>query len=261
MYLELLIFPTALDGQRIYNETARATVARACDGFAVDPRVFARGADGNTLNAVYQNGDGTAIAQPPLVAFGGGRGLIRLTGLGAEGVQVLRDNAQLVCAALGEHYQGGYRFKLNEGDCTLEQLHGYVHSYFIPKLLLSKKPNTFKRLFRPGEKLSLDDVRPLIVEQIKAGLVAQSRFMDESYRAAGRPGLANMEARLGTDDMLNIEVHEGGPNFQSIKPGEKAQGLFVNDVLVTMAVALGGPWYFGGLRSRGNGQIFRRTGP
>lgn len=261
MYLELLIFPAALDGQRIYNETARGTLAKACDGFAVDPRVFARGPDGNTLNAVYQNGDGTVIGKPPLVAFGGGQGFIRLTGLGAEGVQVLRDNAEIICAAIGAHYCGGYRYKLNEGHCTLEQLHGYVHSYFLPKILLSKKTNVFKRLSRPGERLSLEDVKPLIVEQIKSGLVAQSRFMDDSYLDIGRPGLANLESRLGTDDMLNIEVHEGAPNFQNIKPGEKANGLFVNQVLVTMAVDLGGPWYFGGLRSRGNGRIFRRIAP
>lgn len=264
MYLELLIFPAALDGQRIYNEFARATVAKACDGFAIDPRVFARGADGNTLNAVYPNGDGTAIGQPPLIAFGGGKGFIRLTGLGAEGGQVLRDNMQLICAALGAHFQGGYTFRLNEGHCTLVQLYGQVHTYFLPKMLLSKKLNVVRRikeasgLNQHADRLKLDHVRPLIVDHIKTGLVAQARFLDDSYRAVGQSGKANFESSLGTDDLLNIEVHEGGPNFQSIKPGEKAQALFVNDLVITMAVELEGPWYFGGLRSRGNGQIFRR---
>ncbi|MFN9471028.1 hypothetical protein [Acidovorax sp.] len=261
MYLELLIFPTALNGQRVYNETARSIVAKACESFAVDPRIFARGPEGNSLNAVYPTGDGTAIAQPPLIAFGGGKGFIRLTGLGAEGVQVLRDNMQMICAALGAHYEGGYRFRFNEGHCTLAQLHGHVHSYFLPKMCISKKPRRLLQqagIQQHGERLTLEHVRPLIVEQIKNGLVAQSRFMDESYRSIGQPGMATMEGSLGTDEMLNIEVHEAGPNFQSIKPGEKAQALFANEVVITMSVDLGGPWYFGGLRSRGTGQIFRR---
>lgn len=257
MYLELLIFPAALDGLRIYNETARGTVAKACDGYAVDPRLFARGTDGKTLSAIYPGAEGKDIAKPPLVAFGGGKGLIRLTGLGAEGVQVLRDNAQMVCAALGAHYPGGFRFKLNEGHCEIEQLHGHVKSYFIPKMLLSKKLNTFKRLSKPGERISLDEVRPMVIEQIKAGLIGQARYMDESYRAEGHPARANLESSLGTDDMLNIEVHEGGPNFQSFKPGDQTKGLFVNDLLVTMALDVSGPWYVGGLRSRGTGQILR----
>lgn len=258
MYLELLIFPAALHGQRLNNEAARGTIAKACDGYAVDPRVFARGPDGSTLNAVYYNDDRSTIGQPPLVAFGGGNGFIRLTGLGAEGVDVLRTNVQIICAALGAHFGGGYRFKLNEGHCTLEQLHGYVHTYFFPKLLLSKKVHVFKRLSVPGQRLTLEAVKPLVVEQIKTGLIAQSRFMDDSYRSIGQPGKANMESSLGTDAMLNIEVHEGGPNFQPIKSGEKASALFVNDLIVTMAVGLEGPWYFGGLRSRGNGLIYRR---
>lgn len=41
MYSELLVSPDAAKDQ-VMNETARATLAKACDNFPIDPKVFAR---------------------------------------------------------------------------------------------------------------------------------------------------------------------------------------------------------------------------
>ncbi|MCW5323650.1 hypothetical protein D5039_21645 [Verminephrobacter aporrectodeae subsp. tuberculatae] len=164
----------------------------------------------------------------------------------------------MICTAVGNHYQSPCRFKLSEGECKLSLLHGFVHIYHIHRLLLTKKTIVFKRLGPVDKRLTLDDVKPLIVEQIKTGLISQARFMDDSYRELGHAGKATLESSLGTDTMLNIEVHEGSPNFQGVKSGAKVRGLFVNQVVFTMAVALSGPWYCGGLRSRGSGFIFPR---
>lgn len=57
-----------------------------------------------------------------------------------------------------------------------------------------------------------DKIKQLVVD----GLVAQARFLDESYHAAGLPEMADLEGRIPTDDMLNIEVFKGNPYFKSL---------------------------------------------
>lgn len=265
MYLELLIFPEVLSGNEVPHRTARSTVAKACEAFPIDPKVFARSEDGKTLTEIYPGlgENGKALPKPPLVTFRGGTGMFRITGLGIEGVTLLRNNAQMLCTALGEHFKTPYKFRLNEGHCTLEQLHGHVKPYFMPTMAVMDKVKHWIKL-TPGKDspdrrlITLDDIRPQIIQEIREGLLAQCRCMDESYREAGLPHLANLEAELGTDEMLNIEVHEGKPNFQPIRPGDPLKALFANDIVVTMAVKLGGPWYFGRLRSRGHGVLLPR---
>lgn len=265
MYLELLIFPQALAGKEVPHRTARSTVAKACEAFPLDPRLFARDESGKTLTKIYPGmGDGGKdLPKPPLVTFRGGKGFFRITGLGLEGVRLVRENAQLLCHALSEHLQSPYSFKLNEGDCKAEQLHGYVNTYYVPTIVVMSKVHRWAKLTPPkGEpdhrRINLEDLRPHIEREIREGLLAGCRFMDESYREAGRTDMATQESQLGTDDMLNIEIHEGSPNFQPMRPGDPLKALFVNDLVFTAAVKLAGPWHFGRLRSRGHGVALPR---
>lgn len=265
MYIELLVFPQVLAGKEVPHRTARSTLAKACEGFPVDPRIFARDDNGKTITEIYPGlgENGKALPKPPLATIRGGKGFFRITGLGLEGVRLVRDNAQLLCQALSTHHQSPYTFRLNEGDCTLEQLFGYVNAYYVPTIVVMTKVHRWAKLNPPKgapdhRPISLDDLRPHIQREISEGLLAQCRYMDDSYREAGRDDMAKMQSELGTDDMLNIEIHEGTPNFQPIRPGDPLKALFVNDLVFTAAVKLAGPWHFGRLRSRGHGVALPR---
>lgn len=266
MYLELLVFPQVLAGKEVPHRTARSTVAKACEAFPLDPRLFSRDESGKTLTEIYSGlgENGKALPKPPLVTYRGGNGFFRITGLGLEGVRLVREHAQLLCQALGEHFQSPYTFRLNEGDCKAEQLHGHVNTYFVPTMAVMSKVHRWDKLTPPKgspdhRKITLDDLRDHIHREIREGLLAQCRFMDDSYREAGRADMATLQSELGTDDMLNIEIHEGSPNFQAMRPGDSLKALFVNDLVFTAAVKLTGPWHFGRLRSRGHGVALPRV--
>lgn len=266
MYIELLIFPKICEGKEVPHKTARSIVAKACEAFPINPRVFARDETGKTLTEIYpgMGEGGKDLPKPPLVTFRGGKGFFRITGLGLEGVRLVRENAQLLCQAISDHLQSPYTLRLNEGHCKAEQLHGYVNTYFMPTIAVMSKIHRWSKLTplqedSPRRKLTLDDLKPYIHREICEGLIAQCRFMDESYREDGRADLATMQSELGTDDMLNIEIHEGSPNFQPMRPGDKLNALFVNDVVFTASVKLTGPWQFGRLRSRGHGVALPRN--
>ena len=53
MYSELLVFSDAIKDQVMNGSTARATLAKACDNFPIDPKVFARDSAGKPLQAVF----------------------------------------------------------------------------------------------------------------------------------------------------------------------------------------------------------------
>lgn len=266
MYIELLVFPRALAGQEVPHRTARSTLAKACEAFPLDPRIFARDESGKTLTEIYPGlgENGKALPKPPLVTIRGGKGFFRITGLGLDGVRLVRENAQLICQALSEHYKSPYAFDLKEGDCKVEQLLGFVNAYYVPTMVVMTKVHRWAKLNKPKDDpdrrpITLEDLRPYIVREISEGLLAQCRYMDDSYRDAGRADMATLESELGTDDMLNIEIHEGKPNFQAMRPGDPLKALFVNDLVFTAAVKITGPCYLGRLRSRGHGVVLPRT--
>lgn len=258
MYSELLLFPRSLENQCIQPDAARSIVGKACAHFPVDPRVFSRGPDGQPLNATFEpDASGRALPKPPLVSFGGGNGFIRLVGYGSEGVKVLQDNATMIGTAVGQSLQSPFRFRFNEGHCQVSPLLGFVRSYFIPMLALTKKDRDFNRIGPRDQRITLDQLVPMIRQCITSGLISQARYMDESYFEVQTPELARLESAIGTDDALNIEVFEGAPVFRSINADSKGKVLFVKGLRFTMALDLEGPWTCGVLRSRGFGRILK----
>lgn len=256
MYSELLVFSDTLKDQVVNGPQARVILAKACEHFPIDTRVFARDAQGKPLQAIFApEADGRALPKPPLIHFGGGKGYVRLVGTGAEGVALLKSQAALIGTALGEHFGAPISFKLNDGHCRIEPLHGFVRTYFIPHLGITKKEGEMKKIAARDERVTLDAVTPWIKKLIVDGLISQARFLDDSYREIGNPDRAVLESAVGTDDMLDIQVFEGNPHFKQVHQGMKGKVLCVSGIAFTMAADLEGPWTCGVLRSRGWGSI------
>ena len=256
MYSELLVFSDAIKDQVMNGSTARAALAKACDNFSIDPKVFARDTAGKPLQAVFTpDADGRVLPKPPLIHFGGGKGFVRLVGLGLEGIALLKAQAPLIATALGAHFGGHISFKMNDGHCTLDTSIPIARTYFIPVLGITKKESEMKKIAARHERITLEAVTPWIQKLIVDGLVSQARLLDESYRDNGQPERAVLESLVGTDDMLDIQVFEGAPHFKELHKGMKGKVLCVSGIAFTMAGDLSGPWTCGVLRSRGWGSI------
>jgi len=178
-------------------------------------------------------------------------------GLGVEGTQLLRDNAAMIGTAVGQSLQTPYQFRFNEGHCKISPLFGYVRSYFIPVLALTKKDRVFNSIAPRDQRITLEQLAPLIRQAVTSGLISQARYLDDSYFQALTPELAKLESAIGTDESLNIEIFEGEPHFRSLNSDTKGKVLCVSGLRFTIAADLEGPWSCGVLRSRGFGRIFK----
>lgn len=253
MYRELIVFPAALKDQIIYPETARSLVAKSCDGLAIDPEVFTRQPDGTTRQGVFghhSTGEGYGI--PPAVVFNGGRGFIRLYGIGQRGSELVSREAPQIATAISLHTHSPYTFTVNTGECALED-RGYAQLYGIKTLIVAKKKYQFAALTGGGLP-TLTAMTPLIQRAIVRGIISQARLLDTD---AGRPA---KETVIGTDEMLDIRVLAGKPVFVPIKTGARIHALGVRNVVFSINLNMTGPWVVGHLRSRGFGLIKRVRG-
>lgn len=247
MYKELLVFPDALKGKPMYPDTARAMVARACDGVSIDPAIFARGKDGKSEQRVFgHTADGEGFGAVPSVCFGGGQGFVRLYGLGARGAQLILENAGSIAAALSKlHGNCPYQFKMNEGKCEIGPPDG--SAYRIRNLVVSKKRDHFAAIATSGLP-TLEAMTPLIKRAIVRGLMGQALALDEETGS-------NFASVVKDDAELDIRIFDGKPVFIPLKEGVKTCALGVHGLLFTMNCKLSGPWFVGHLRSRGFGYI------
>ncbi|WP_265307625.1 hypothetical protein [Verminephrobacter eiseniae] len=248
MYAELLIFPDALRNQPLFPDEARALVAQATDAFPINPLIFNRQADGKTVQGCYGTAtDGEGWGIPPAVCFGASRGCIRLVGLGPEGVALVINEAPALGSAVAMHLGNSpYTFKTLSGDCTLERSHPRV--YRVRQLAVSKKLNAINA-HKDGDAFTIQSVEPLIRRAVLGGLLGQARFLDDACAHGNR------EAAIGTDDMVGLRVLDGKAILGRIKKDAKVHALIVRDLVISLDLDLGGPWYAGHLRSRGYGLI------
>jgi len=253
MYKELLIsLPRALN-RKLFPDEARALVARAVDGYPVDPLLFHRQPDGKTMQGCYgfaREGEGWGI--PPLIAFGGGYGGIRLTGLGRQGAELLAVQTRLVIEALSAYLGAPCRYRFNDGDCRLA--YSSPRLYQIDQLVVSKKNRrSFRYREADGRTFLLSSIRPLIQRAIVGGLISQARFLDRHSRSP------SLESEIGTDEMLGLQLLAGRPLIGNIKKGARADALVVRNLVFSLDMELHGPWFAGHLRSRGCGLIRRKA--
>ena len=245
MYKELLIHPECLREKSVLPWCARQLAAAACDAFPVDPAIFQRGADGKNLQAVYGRvDDGEGWGVPPKIFFGGGKGFLRITGLGEEGVRLLDAEAATLATAIANYLGSPYTFRLNQGECTVSRSRPTL--YRINNLALSKKmPVINAHRGSNGNKCTLESVEPLIRRAIIGGIVSQARYL-------------GLEREIGTDDMLGLRILDGAPTMMRIKKEVRLHALVVGNLVFSIDLDLNGPWLAGTLRSRGFGLIRRK---
>jgi hypothetical protein len=248
MFLELQVFPKSLEGQSVYPDVARRMVASACDGFSIDPAIFARGDDGKTLQGVVGDvATGRGWGVPPRVTFGAGRGVVRVIGLGASGSALVAAQAPLIATALGDHLRSECGVKFVRGECHVEQ--SWPHLYRIQELVISKKPRSFRRYEKDGA-YTLESVRPLVMRAIVGGLVSQAQFLDDEC-----PLESSREAQIGTDEMLGLKCLEGLIRIRRIRSGADGFAIVIQRLLISLDLELKGLWYTGLLRSHGSGLL------
>lgn len=247
MYKELLIFPESIKGQPMYPDTVRSLVSKACDGIAINPEIFARQADGKTIQRVFgHTADGEGFGAIPSICFGGGNGLIRLYGIGKSGRQILTESAGTILTAVSALLNNTpCRFEVKSGDCEIGDPDG--GGFKIRNLVVAKKRYQYAE-FAEKRMPTLVEMTPLIKRAIVRGIIGQAMMLDEET------GSRHAD-RLPTDDMLDIKIFEGKPVFMPTKAGKKGCVLGVQDLVFSMNLSLSGPWFVGHLRSRGFGLI------
>lgn len=234
MYLEVIFRPQGLAGQRIWPDQARKLVAKACDGLDLAPALFNRGPNGKTLQGRYgDDRDGDGMGMPPAIVFDGGRGFIRLYGLGERGQALLGEAAPTLLRGL-IRAQGATSFDMKAGACELEYK-GYGVLHRIHLLVVSKKPGVI-----PREPATAEASSAAIRREITRGLIAQARWLGGS-----------LEGQVPLDE--DIDIVEGEPCPVPIQDGIFAAAF--KNVVFAMPVMAKGPWLAGHLRSRGYGMI------
>ncbi len=247
MYYELRVFPKGLDGKRLHGDRVRQLVAQAMDGRSV-PLLFNRGDDGKTLQGKvgrWANGEEFGIA--PHVVFGGGVGVVRVFGIGPAGVNCVRELAPQIAMAVAERTRaesGGtaaFRCETYSGRCRLAASGPRV--YRLSRTLVAKADRDFPRdpaAFRA-------EVEKRFRRVIIGGLASQAE------RIAGVSRQNEDIEGLGTDDMLDLRLLSGRPVIVPLKTG--CHGLVLEGGEFRINLDIVGPWYAGGLRSWGYGQI------
>jgi hypothetical protein len=230
MYSELILRPSGFANQVIYPDLARKFVAAALNGVAVDPALFARDADGRTLQGVMGHvKDGGGFGRAPKIVTDGGAGFLRIYGIGQDGSDLLIRHLGHIYASISQKY-GPTVQELRQGQCRID-LTGYMTTHRIRLLVVNKRPH-----FRAQEIEGNEQAVNLIRRQIVAGLVSQAE-------------LVGCAQKLPRDE--EIDVLEATPYPIPIREGIFASGY--KNVVFAMPSRLIGPWLAGHLRSRGYG--------
>jgi len=230
MYTELILRPSGLANQAIYPDVARKFFAAALDGVEVDPALFARDAQGRTLQGVIGHvKEGTGFGRAPRIVTDAGSGFLRLYGIGQEGSDLLIRHLGPIYSAISRKY-GPTAQELRQGECKID-FTGYMVPHRIRLLVVNKRPH-----FRAQEINGNEQAVGLIRRQIVAGLVSQAE-------------LVSCAQKLPRDE--EIDVLEATPYPIPIREGIFASGY--KNVVFAMPSRLSGPWLAGHLRSRAYG--------
>ena len=246
MYKELLLFPEKLKGQSIYPDVARKIVAEACNGVSINPAIFARDAQGKTLQGRYgDDRQGEGMGVPSSIVFDGGLGFIRLYGIGQSGSDLLSDQAMLLITALSKHFGGPFRMEFKEGNCSLKMSQPFM--YTIRRLVMAKKAYQLDHFFG----VSAVDRAAEVKKEILRGLVSTARWLDEDLE-----GQSMLESQIPHEDSILLDVLEGESVPVEIKRGIPAAAF--KNVTFCTNLDISGPWSVGKMRSRGYGLVRRR---
>ncbi|MBU2786265.1 hypothetical protein HAP93_10915 [Acidithiobacillus ferriphilus] len=237
MYLEMIYRPRAMADQVIYPDHARKLVAKACDGFGI-PTIFNRDQDGKSISLVYERErPGIWYGVPPAIAFDGGKGFIRIYGIGQEGKEILGAHAAMLFSAIMRRH-GLTAVEMKEGTCGIRQS-PYVIPHRIRRLLVAKKLASSRYTHAPvTEPEAVAAIRYAVV----SGLVSQARLLGDRHA----------ESMIPREE--DVDVLDGAPLLVNIS-GEKNYAAGYKNVVVGLPLRLRGPWQCGHLKSRGYGFI------
>lgn len=248
VYRELLIFPKALEGKPMRADEARTLIGTAIGSEAVPPLLFGRDESGALLQPVIPGKNRHEENSAPAVTFGGGKGLLRVIGIGREGADAVTAATGVIMMAVSRYLKTACSFKVNEGRHTARC--SMPSTYLIRDLCVSKKADIINQYRDFDGHFSLAGITPLIRRALINGLVSSARKADGGC-------LSPLEAEIPSDSALGIRVLSGRPYFAPIVPQGRSSALFVGMLTFALNMDLGGPWTAGHLRSRGYGLIIK----
>ena len=242
MYVET-IFRLGKSTERIYPQDARRMIAAALAGDDADPLLFGRNSEGKTL--------GTRVNRAsPLTAvvYDGGKGFVRVYGVGDAGKKVVTREMGKIASALGKSTNAAISVDIREGKLAFKPAY---RIYRIAKLAIAKPDKVRGDIFfnltkkfktaAPEERTAiLQEATPMILDIIEKGLV----------------GTADQIGGIDIPANLHLVIHEGEISVDKIL-GKSVHVGIVRNLRFSMVGDLTGPWSVGLLRSHGYGLIRR----
>ena len=247
----------------IFPNEARQLVSRTLreKGIDVNPVFFNYADSGKTISGNFSAYEGptTGLGVPPKIVFGGGRGMIRVYGIGYGGTDLITEQSDALIQAL---YPLGFRqVDRKDGAMTIDygQSASPLHAIQCLVVRKSKGKNQHGKQ-RVGSKdpkrfehAALDgDIAEEVKEVILRGIGGVARMLDEELIARG------MSPKFEGLVPYDLQLMEGSPCPIPVKGGALASAY--KHVLLSLPCQLQGPWATGFLRARGYGLI-RRLNP
>lgn len=240
MYVELILRPQIMQGQRIYGDVARRLIAEALDGKDVDPILFSKGA--------VSLSDEDLPAQAPIV-YDGGTGFLRIYGIGEAGAEALTKEMGVIHAAVSKRTNSPVYIEIKRGDVAYTN-RGY-RTYRIGVLGLAKMEKARGAKFYEIWKRYLN-----MPEDQRDAVFLEAVPMIKSVLDRGFEAVA-VQNGIDLPKNLDIDITGGKLSIQGIHPDK---GGTIGVVRGLRFIALGdfvGPWAVGHLRGYGYGIVRR----
>jgi len=247
MYTELIIRPKSKEDIIFYPDVARAVVAESLDGIDIPPLLFNRDIDGKALQGrtSFKGRDHieSNIGHPPAIFFDGGKGFIRIFGLGKPGRELLHNHCGAIAQAVGKQTGSPFSTDLKHGTCGISRKGTTLYS--IRQLVIEKNPKKANKYIRVDPISVQEDIQT----EIYRGLIAQAQWLDEH----NEQGASNLERFIPDIGTLDVDIISGESTPIPIKNNILAAGF--KQLVFSMNITLTGPWLCGHLKSRGYGHI------
>ncbi len=257
MYLEYLVRLIDAPAGVFTPQNARTVLGMALQqsGEAFPSVLFGHEEGGGNVQTLYSlPGDHLHYAAPPMVAVSGGSNFLRLTAVGPQGCDALREHVARVAQAVGKFTGHLYSIATYSGKVEIEPSRPTL--YQCSALILQKNTKHLIALMKNFPKddagrwnVDFGALIPTIEKSLVRGMIGQALHLDHQM-----PDGESLFGRMPSDERLAIKVLEGTTYFYRT---EKHRGLAlaIRNLVFTMDVKLSGPWSAGQLRSRGFGAI------
>jgi hypothetical protein len=194
----------------------------------------------------HHESDGRTRSGPAPVRFGGGHGLIRLYGLGREGIDLVETYGHEVTRLIAKSVD-------DEGFVAEERFYGRLNvqptrkmqTYYIRSMIIKKsgRHRDIVQVSKAGNPNAIE-----IVDRVE-WMVSQQLEHDANAFGCG-PAVDILTRYLGADSITDVPIHADG-----------IHGIALKGARIAMDARLSGPWAVGYLRSRGMGALLRAREP